>query len=258
MVATVTARPSATLNARYRDLQRCRYRGWVAAAGDDGLVPSPRPLLTALGSNLRLPPDHVDVLVGLGQACNDAALAVLDAHAQLARSVEALWRLSDLVDDHSRPLAWVADEQYAACRDHAERLTAVYARVAVQYAASAVEVASRIADGHPPTVSATLPVVPSDLLRLAQVHVPLLQIPQHAPGGPQKRLCSINGDLSASHHRLRAVIAGVESPATAFDQPDHVAQTQTADLLEAEFPTALHDYATACAFAIALMTRNED
>jgi hypothetical protein len=60
-------------------------------------------------------------------------------------------------------LDWVAEEHHFACRDHVERLTAMYAGAAAQYAVCAVEVASRVADGQVATVPTSLPVLPSDV-----------------------------------------------------------------------------------------------
>jgi hypothetical protein len=49
-------------------------------------------------------------------------------------------------------------------------------------------------------------------------------------------------------------MASVESPSTTFDVPDKVAERQVAYLLETEFPAALHEYASSCAFALAIMS----
>jgi hypothetical protein len=49
-------------------------------------------------------------------------------------------------------------------------------------------------------------------------------------------------------------MAAVESPATTFDEPHRVTERQEAYLLEAEFPSALHEYASSCAFALAVMS----
>jgi hypothetical protein len=122
----------------------------------------------------------VALLHMLGQACNDAGLAVLDAQAQFAHAAEAFWRLSEPADGSGEILGWVAEERNFACRDHVQRPTAMYAKAAAQYAACAVEISSRVADGHQAMVPNPLPVLPSDVLTLAQIHVPLLQIPDRA------------------------------------------------------------------------------
>jgi hypothetical protein len=92
------------------------------------------------------------------------------------------------------------------------------------------------------------------VLALAQIYVPLLQIPERAvPSRSRKRLAVENKALADNHHRLVAAMAAVESPGTAFDEPSMVAQRQTGYLLEAEFPSALHEYATSCVYALAIM-----
>jgi hypothetical protein len=63
-----------------------------------------------------------------------------------------------------------------------------------------------------------------------------------------------NASLAADHRHLLAAMASVESPAITLDDPDQVAQRQTAYLLETEFPFSLHEYASACTFALAIMS----
>jgi hypothetical protein len=225
----------------------------VSPTGEDSLRPGPRSLFP-LDIGAVTPGPVVELLRVLGQACNDAGLAVLDAQAQLARAAEALWRSYERVDQPENLMSWVAEEYYFACRDHVERLIAVYARASAQYAVCAVETASRVADGQPATLPAPLPAPPSDVLAMAQIHVPPLQIPDQAVATRwRRRLIVENTALAGGHQRLIAAMAAVESPGTAFDNPDKVAQRQTADLLEAEFPSALHEYASACVHALAIM-----
>ncbi|GAA5186738.1 hypothetical protein GCM10023322_33640 [Rugosimonospora acidiphila] len=199
------------------------------------------------------PSDVVDLLLRLGQACNDAGLALLDAQAQLAHTVEPVWRSSgDL--DRGDMLAWVTWERYAACRDHVERLTVVYSRAAAMYAVCAVESASRVAGGLAPRVPQPLPVLASDVLGLAQIQVPLLQVPEDAVAGRWRgHVPKENAGLVEDHEVLLAAMAAVKSPVAVFDEPDKVVERQTAYLLEAEFPSALHSYASGCVFAMALM-----
>jgi hypothetical protein len=116
-----------------------------------------------------------------------------------------------------------------------------------------------VADGQPATIPAPLSAPPSDVLTMAQIHVPLLQIPERAVAGRWRgRLAVENAGLASDHQRLIAAMAAVESPAGAFDDPREVAERQTAYLLEAEFPSALHEYASACAFALAIMSVPEN
>ncbi len=171
---------------------------------------------------------------------------------------EALWRYSDHTNVGDA-VGRVAEDRFAACRDHAERLTALYAWAAAQYATCAVEIASRAADGEAAAAPTSLPVLPSDVLSLSQIHVPLLQIPDRAVStrwrsGPARE----NAGLATDHRRLVAAMAAVESPSTTFDEPDKVAERQTGYLLEAEFPAALHEYGASCAFALAIMSGPDD
>jgi hypothetical protein len=72
------------------------------------------------------------------------------------------------MDQGPNLLSWVAEEHHFACRDHVERLTAMYAQATAQYAVCAVEVANRVADGQPAAVPTSLAALPSDVLMLAQ------------------------------------------------------------------------------------------
>lgn len=135
----------------------------------------------------------------------------------------------------------------------------MYAWAAAKYATRAVEIASRVADGASASLDTSLPVLPSDVLSLAQIHVPLLQMPERAVSGRwQRRLARQNAGLASDHRQLVAAMAAVESPSTAFDDPDKVAERQTGHLLEVEFPAALHEYASSCAFALAMMSAPGD
>lgn len=130
----------------------------------------------------------------------------------------------------------------------------MYACAAARYAVWAVECASRTANDHPLTAPDFLPVPPSDVLTLAQIHVSLLQIPDHAVVAAWRdRLPRENAHLASTHQELVAAMAAVESPATTFDEPSQVTKREVAYLLEAEFPATLHAYASACAYALAIM-----
>lgn len=219
---------------------------------EDPRRPGPRSLFP-LDMQAEAPGHVVDLLLRLGQACNDAGSALLDAQAQFAHAVEPVWR-SPGDTDRGDMLDWVTWERYEACRHHVERLTAVYARAAAMYAVCAVEAAGRAADGLVPELPQPLPVMATDVLGLARLRVPLLQVPERAVA-PRWRghVPKENAGLAEDHKALVTATAAVESPATAFGGPDKVAERQTAYLWETEFPSALHSYASGCVFALALM-----
>lgn len=222
--------------------------------GESPLLPGPRTLFP-LDVGAVIPADIVELLRMLGQASNEAGLAVLSAQTELAHAAAPLWRASEREAQDATMLEWVAGERYFACRDHLERLTAIYTRAAAHYATCALEVASQVADGRTARTPTPLSSRPSDLLTLAQIHVPLLQIPETAVmEGRRHLLVRINTELAQVHKLLVTAMAGVESPAATFDEPESVAQRQTGYLLEAEFPSALHEYASACAFSVTIMS----
>lgn len=67
------------------------YSGRVAPPGEDSRWPGPRSLFP-LDVGAVVPGDAVELMLALGQACNDAGLAVLDAQGQLAHAAEVSWR----------------------------------------------------------------------------------------------------------------------------------------------------------------------
>lgn len=226
----------------------------MPSPGEGPLRPGPRSLFP-LDIGAVVPSAVVDLLRVLGQACNDAGLAVLDAQTRLALAAEAFCRSCERLDQPENLMNWVAEEHHLACRHHVERLTAIYARASAQYVVCAVETASRVADSEPAAVPAPMSGPPSDVLTMAQIHVPLLQIPERAVASRwRNRLAVENAGLASDHQRLVAAMTAVESPATAFDDPGEVAERQTAYLLEAEFPATLRDHASACAYALAIMS----
>jgi hypothetical protein len=224
----------------------------LMAAGDDPKHPGPR-ALPPLARCTTVPPDVVAMLLGLGQACNDVGLAVLSAQAQFGYADEALWR-NEQTDPGDPLLTWFVDQRHSACLDHLERLTSLYARAATQYAIFAVETASRVANRQTPQATGWRPALPSDVLTMAQIHVPLFQIPDSAVSADSRDQLDLeNAALASSHRVLLAAMADVESPSTTFDEPAQVVQREKAYVLEMDFPAALHDYANICAFALTIM-----
>ena len=220
----------------------------------EALRPGARTLLQVT-SNLDLPDAVAQLMLGLGRAANDSGLALVDAlqHKQ---------RAFDLVDRTSgggrEPEQTAAEEFFGAALDYVERLTSLYAVTAAQYAVCAVETASRLVNGLPVVMPISLPIVPSDILRLAQIHVPLVQIPIGPVAGKWARRAQVeNVGLATGHRLLQEAMAEVENPPQAFDVPDETPLRIQATTLEVEFPAALHDYAAGCAVVVALMARRE-
>jgi hypothetical protein len=162
-----------------------------------------------------------------GIACNDAGLAVLEAESLFARAADALDRHA--ADSRETTIInWVTDELHAAHLEHLERLIAIYARTAAQYATLAVEIASAIADGRPQSGRAPPVPLPSDVLSLVQLHVPLLQVPSSAVRGRWlRRLPEINAELSTAHKHVLTAIRRVESVPAAFNDLHRRAMLET-------------------------------
>ncbi|GAA4259791.1 hypothetical protein [Dactylosporangium darangshiense] len=217
---------------------------------EDPFRPGSRPLVS---TEPDMPPGVHAMLRVHGIACNDAGLAVLEAESQFARAADALDRHSADANP-ATVTGWVNDELHAAHLEHLERLIAIYARTAAQYATLAVEIASAVADGRPHPGQAELAPLPSDVLSLAELHVPRLQIP---PSAVRRRwlhrLPDINAELSTAHEHALTAMRHAESTPVAFNDLRQHSEYSAPYLLEADVPATLHEYASQCALAVSIM-----
>jgi hypothetical protein len=125
-----------------------------------------------------LPSSIARTLTGLGVAANDLSLALSEARLQQSRAAMQLHRASDLEDvlgkepAEYQPLgSW-----FEAARNYSEQLVAIYAQLAGAYAAYAVEVFSALQGRRSLTELAVPRIVPSDLLTMPQILLPLVQL----------------------------------------------------------------------------------
>ncbi len=212
-----------------------------------------RQALLPLSWGRALPGEVAQLLLGLGQAANEAGLALQDAQALWARISDVQDRREWLNSSERQAVGSVAEDLFDTTMHYIEELTGIYAVAVARYAACAVETAGRAINQQPILIPTPLAVVPSDILQLAQIHVPLIQIPiEMMPARWQHRAQVENGGLSTGHRLLQAAMQAVRNPPRPFDGPGQLHRANQ-QVLETEFPSALHAYAADCAISGALV-----
>ncbi|HEV8561886.1 MAG TPA: hypothetical protein VGR06_36655 [Actinophytocola sp.] len=211
----------------------------------------------SVGDGVDVLDDILAVLVPLTLVCSDAGLAY--ARARLGKR----WALASIGEPRPAPASWaVADrcvgvDGYEAAVASACRCAVAYAEAAARLAQAAVPVAAQLAAGRLAVPPEPKTLKPSDIVRMPQRHVPLVQFPvRHAPGGQRAGVAALNADLAAHHRQLgvsidRLIRVGV--PATVFDRRDQ--RGVGADDVGGAFPAALHAYGGACVWAVTLLHR---
>ena len=73
--------------------------------------------------------------------------------------------------------------------------------------------------------------MPSDILHLAQIHVPLIQIPiDMMPAKWQHRAQAENAGLATGHRLLQAAMQAVRNPPRSFDGPEQLHRANQPDV----------------------------
>ncbi|HZO69190.1 MAG TPA: hypothetical protein VFB74_29725 [Kribbellaceae bacterium] len=148
----------------------------------------------------------------------------------------------------------MAEEWFGACRDHVERLTALYAWAAAQYAACAMELASRVADGQAAPRRHRCWCCPPTCWPWLRFQVPRLQIPDRAVAQRWlARLSLENAGLAGDHERLVAEMAAWRARRRRSTKRRRWPSGRSG-LVETEFPAASHKYAASRAFALTIMS----
>jgi hypothetical protein len=211
--------------------------------------------LLPVGWGLTVPPPISETLVDLGIACNEASLALDQAHLQHRAAISAC--------DAAEACGPTAAHRWQFARDwcdcavsYTDQLTAVYTRTAAVFAAFAVRVASAFSeDGQFPPANPQ-PIQPSHVLSALVDHVPLVQLPV-IPDATVP-IHEHNTELATQHQDLTVVVdLTVRShPADIYDDPSRLAHRPADSIrLGGDLAHALHGYGAACAWAVGLATR---
>jgi hypothetical protein len=167
-------------------------------------------------------------------------------------------RPDHLITQRHTSLRGKAQWHYAT-RDHAEQLVAIYSHIAASYAVHAIEAFTLLANGDQPDSWRPHTIVPSDILAMHDVLIPLVQLPDHAVNEDDRpHIGRYNDDLRQAHNDLARAITNLaqQEPVAIFDQPDRLAQREQANDLDDQLPHALHDYAAAAICALELLARS--
>jgi hypothetical protein len=132
-----------------------------------------------------------------------------------------------------------------------------YLAEAARFAAIAVQILSRLANGQPPTLAEARAVTPLDVLAAPHLHLPLVNLCAETGATPGRAAAvdAVNSELADDHARLTIAVAQVNHLARgpAMDEPSTPADARAADpgwLLA----TAMHRYGATCTWAIALVS----
>jgi len=216
--------------------------------------------LLPIGWDLDVPDGVRATLLDLGIACNEAALALNQAHllyrwsvhgCEAAEAAEAYGEVSN----HRRQYA----RQWFDCTiSYVDQLTAVYTATAATFAGYAARLGATLAARGrlPAELPDPAPIRPSHVLGEPDTHVPLVQLrPAGTGGGP---IVTHNAELVAQHERVMEMVdVAVEShPIHVYDDPARVADRPAESVgLSVDLADALHGYAAACVWGIGLATR---
>jgi hypothetical protein len=194
-------------------------------------------------------PAHIaDPLLALGRACNDAGAIVASAYLDRSRVLDRQQRLEqDRAQPHSVEID-TAELLWEASIDHIERVGAIYAAVASRYVTAAVEAASHAISRRPVRVPDVDTVDVADILLLAEIHIPLIQLDEAAfSPRKQRRARGENAALRAAHEALQQASAAT----IAYDDAE-LADGTRRFIPGPELGGALHEYACMCAMALAV------
>jgi hypothetical protein len=210
--------------------------------------------LLPVGDGLDVLDDIVVQLIALALLCSDASLAYAQARLGKRRALQLIGGLQSVPASHPAG-DWAAADGYRPAVASASRSAVMYAGAATRLAWAAVPIAAGLATGRPAVTPQQRPLVPSDVIRMPQRHVPLIQFPVDCgPTGPG--VVEVNADLAAHHRQLRVsidrLLAG-GGPPTVFD----VDRCDMPGIGPADvgggFPAALHAYGGDCVWAVTLL-----
>jgi hypothetical protein len=191
-----------------------------------------------------LPHDVAALLSSLSAACGDASVA--DAQARLTRARQPN-RDGNAPSDHPATAALPLPT------------TTTYLAAAARFAAASVQVLSRLVDGRPVTVAEITAISAFDVLSTPELHTPPVQIPIGSiqSTGHGVLLAAANRALSQDHSRLARSLGkrGLDLPAgpSAVPGPADNTAGNRADDPDCRLARDLHDYASTCLWAAALL-----
>ncbi|GAB1646735.1 hypothetical protein [Krasilnikovia sp. MM14-A1259] len=200
---------------------------------------------------LEIPMDVAAALIDLGHACNHAALLVSEADLLGQRAAASEERTCSSVRSRL-DTAWVL-----ASLSYSEQMVVAYTAAATDYAVTAAQVTQPVTQsGQPPRLPDRVGAAPSAVLGSLAEHLPLVQLPADAERHIQ--VAEYNVELAVSHRQVHVLVEHTlrSHPVEMFDDPRRAANRPAGSVdIGAELATALHRYAAACTWALAMTTR---
>jgi len=197
-----------------------------------------------------VPPDIARPLLALSKACNDIGTALAVARIEQARALDQLQRAEHHDGSGAAIELQTAESLLDAAQEYSEQLVNVYASTAARYVSAAVETASQAINHQPLAMPEPPDVVVTDILLLAEIHVPLIQLDPNAFTNPEQQHHAQveNTGIAQAHRLLQQAMAETIKPANLPEPHDPVRRFT----LEPELAAALHEYAASCLIALCL------
>ena len=197
---------------------------------------------------LRLPAEVRRELIGMGTACNVAAVHL---HQALTHSmhIESIMEVQRALGCADRVAVQVADDLQSLADQHFEQAIVVLARAGTLYALYASRVAAAVADGETPPMPGSETIRPSDVISCHGMYLPEVRF---CDAGPQDEMQEQNAALARARvvltdlitHRMQGEAAEV------YDEISSVTTQAGREHRLVEFAAAMHEYASVLVWAL--------
>ena len=197
---------------------------------------------------LRLPAQVRRELIGMGTACNVAAVHL---HQALSHSmhIESMMEARRAQGDASRVAVQVTEDLQRLADQHFEQAIVVLARAATLYALYASRVAAAVADDETPPMPGSETIRPSDVISYHGMYLPEVHF---CDSGLNHALQEQNTEVARAREVLTDLITHrMQGEATAgYDEISSVTTELGSEHRLAEFAAAMHEYASVLVWAL--------
>ncbi len=217
------------------------------------MVPTTHQLLQP-DMGLRLPADVRASLLGMGTACNLAAVHLHQAMTFTLHVESALE--TQRTDPRSGPLmCQVTGDLQLLADQHFEQAIIVLARASTAYAVYASQVAAAVATGGPAPLPGSERISPSDVITAAGLYLPDIRF---ADDVAESRVVAEQNAMMAQtrQHLLDLITNQMQgTPSASYDDIATVAAgNDGGESRLVEFPDALHTYASVLVWALGVFS----
>ncbi|GAA0547712.1 hypothetical protein GCM10010172_31900 [Paractinoplanes ferrugineus] len=203
---------------------------------------------------LRLPLDVRAALLEMGTACNQAAVHLHQA-LTFTLQVECALEAQRTGCQAGALLQQVTDDLRRLADQNFEQAIIVLAKAGTVYAGYASQVAVAVAAGEPPPLPGSQRIAPSDLITAAGLYLPDVRF---SDDDPESRVVAEQNEMisEARQHLLNLITHQMQgAPSDAYDDiATVVAGNDGGENRLAEFPAALHTYASVLVWALSVFS----